>query len=134
MKKEEVPQDRARAFEGQKKAVYAVDDDGRYRIVGSSGWEAEEVVLDQAIAHFEQLATDALARARRGVTAPLEYHMYRQRMDLTLLAQCTGFFKWRVRRHLRPSVFARLNQKILDRYADALGLTTDQLSDLPDDG
>lgn len=134
MKKDEVPQDVARAFEGQTKAVYAIDEHGRYTITGSSGWEAEEVVLDQAIAHFEQLAAAALKRARDGATAPLEYHMYCQRMDPTLLAQSTGFFKWRVRRHLHPSVFARLNEGVLAQYADALGLTVAQLRALPDDG
>ncbi len=133
MKKSEVPQDRARAFKGQKKAVYAVDDDGRYTITGSSGWEAEEVVLDQAIAHFEQLAAKALKRVHIGTAASLEYHMYQRRMDPTLLAQCTGFFKWRVRRHLRPAIFARLDENILKRYADALGLTVRQLRDVPHD-
>jgi len=133
VKKDEVPQDHARAFEGQKKAVYAVDDDGRYTMIGSSGWEAEEVVLDQAITHFEQLASQALERARRGVAAPLEYHMYRRRMDPALLAQSTGLFKWRVRRHLRPAVFARLDDGILARYADALGLKIRQLRRVPDD-
>lgn len=133
MKKAEVPQDRARAFEGQKKVVYAVDDNGRYSTTTSSGWEAEEAVLDQAITHFEQLASEALERVQRDATAPLEYHMYRRRMDLSLLAQSTGFFKWRVRRHLRPTVFARLDDKILGQYADALGMTIAQLGQVPDD-
>jgi hypothetical protein len=133
VKKDEVPQDRARAFEGQKKAVYAVDGEGRYSITGSSGWEAEEIVLDQAITYFARLASQALERVRCGTASPLEYHMYRQRMDLTLLAQSTGFFKWRVRRHLRPAVFARLNAKILERYTGALGLTIQQITQVPDD-
>ena len=133
MKKSEVPQDRASAFEGQKKAVYAVDDDGRYTITGSSGWEAEEVVLEQAITHFKQMAAAALERVRGGTAAPLEYHMYNRRMDLTLLAQSMGFFKWRVRRHLRPAAFARLDDTILEQYADALGLTIQQLCRVPDD-
>ncbi len=118
---------------GQTKAVYAVDDDGRYTVIGSSGWEAEEVVLDQAITHFEQLASRALERARCGAAAPLEYHMYRRRMDSALLAQSTGFFKWRVRRHLRPAVFSRLDDRILEKYAEALGLTVPQLRQVPDD-
>ncbi len=132
MKKTEVPQDDARAFEGQKKIVYAVDDEGRLTSTGSSGWNAEEIVLEQAIGHFESLAQDALTRAKAGQTAPLEYHMFAKRMDLTLLAQSTGLFKWRVRRHLRPAVFARLNASLLSRYADALGMTSEQVCRLPD--
>ena len=131
MKKAEVPQDHSPAFEGQKKAVYAVDDDGRYTITGSSGWDAEQTVLDQAISHFESLTRSALERARNGTGTPLEYHMYQRRMDTTLLAQSTGLFRWRVRRHLRPAVFARLPQRILTRYASALGITVAQLSSVP---
>ena len=54
MKKEDVPQDHAKAFQGRKKALYALDENGRYAIVPSSGWEAEEIVLDQAIEEYER--------------------------------------------------------------------------------
>lgn len=131
MKKDEVPQDQAPAFEGQKKAIYALDDDGRYTITGSSGWVAEQTVLDQAIAHFDDLTRTALERARNGTGSPLEYHMYCHRMDATLLAQSTGLFRWRVRRHLRPATFARLPERILTRYATALGITVAQLRAVP---
>jgi hypothetical protein len=131
VKKDEVPQDDAKAFQGRKKALYAQDEQGRYAIVPSSGWEAEEIVLDQAIAEFEAQAAEALARARRGEAAPLEYHMYRCRMDDVLLAQSTGFFRWQVRRHLRPAVFAKLAPAKLARYADALGLSVEELRAVP---
>lgn len=133
MKKDEVPQHDAKAFQGRKKALYAQDEQGRLRIVPSSGWEAEEIVLDQAIAEFEAQAADALARARRGVASPLEYHMYRRRMDVVLLAQSTGYFRWRVKRHLRPATFASLSAAQLACYADALGLSVDELRALPPD-
>jgi hypothetical protein len=132
VRKDDVPQDVARAFLGQRKALYAIDEQGEYAIVRSAGWEAEEIVLDQAILEFEQQAVDAHGRARRGLTSPLEYHMLRCRMDVVVLAQSTGFFQWRVRRHLRPDPFRRLSTRQLARYADALGLSVDQLKLLPE--
>ena len=54
-------------------------------------------------------------------------------MDATLLAQSTGLFRWRVRRHLRPAVFARLPERILEKYATALGITVTQLCAVPND-
>ena len=131
MRKDEVPQHDAKAFQGRKKALYAQDEQGRYSIVPSSGWEAEEIVLDQAIAEFEEQAAAALARAHAGESSPLEVHMFRCRMDVVLLAQSTGFFRWQVRRHLKPRVFASLSAAKLARYADALGLTIDELRALP---
>ena len=91
--------------------------DGRIGIVASQGWEAEEIVTRQAVEELERLAADARRRALAGETSPLEYHMYRARMDITLLSQVTGLWAWRVRRHLRPAVFARLSPALRARYA-----------------
>jgi hypothetical protein len=131
VKKDEVPQDHAKAFMGHKKALYAQDEKGRLTLVGSDGWQAEEIVLDQAIAEFERAAAEALARAKAGTGTPLEYHMCRLRMDVEVLAQSTGFFKWRVRRHLRPDVFKTLTSAQKQRYADALGMSVPALETLP---
>jgi hypothetical protein len=127
----EVPQDRARTLDGQRKALYAVNEQGEYHIVKSAGWEAEEIVLNQAIVECDEQTADAWDRARRGLTSPLEYHMRRRRMDVLVLAQSTGFFQWQVRRHLRPETFRRLSARQFARYADALGLTREQLVTLP---
>lgn len=117
---------------GHSKVLYALDEQGHYAPTPCSGWEAEEIVLDQAIAEFERSAADAWQRARQGDGSALAYHMYRQRMDLVLLAQSTGFFKWRVRRHLRPGAFQKLSGRCRQRYAEALGLTPKQLDTIPD--
>ena len=66
-----------------------------------------------------------------GRTSPLEFHMYDRRMDLALLGQTTGLWRWRIRRHFRPEIFARLKPALLARYADALGLSVDTLRRLP---
>lgn len=134
MKRDEVPQDGAKAYMGMRKALYALDENGRMSVVPSSGWEAEEIVLDQAIEEFQQLAALALERARRRESSALEYHMYNRRMDVVLLAQSTGFFRWSVRRHLRVEVFSALSRKKLERYADALGLSVEELTSLPKAG
>jgi hypothetical protein len=131
MKLDEVPQDQARAFAGQRKAMYAVDASGNYQLTQTSGWDAEIVVLDQALQQFERDAREALADVQAGRLAPLGWHMFNARMDVTVLAQSTGFFKWQVRRHLQPNIFARLSAAKLARYEEALGLTTAQLKSLP---
>jgi hypothetical protein len=102
--------------------VYAVGDDGKLRIVASRGWEVEETVTRQAVEHLERCAQEARRRVLAGQSSPLEYHMYRARMDVALLAQAAGLWRWRVRRHFRPEVFARLPQHLRQRYAAALGL------------
>lgn len=122
MRERDVPQEGNAVLEGHRKAVYAVGEDGKLRIVPSRGWEVEETVTRQAVEELERRADEAKRRALAGQTSPLEYHMYRARMDVALLAQATGLWRWRVRRHFRPDVFARLSADLRRRYADALGI------------
>lgn len=122
MRVDEVPQDRNPSFAGGRKAMYAVDGEGHYALVPSSGWEVEQIVTRQAVEALEQAAAAARARCLCGETSPLPYHMYRRRMDLALLAQATGLWRWRIRRHFDPARFARISPALLRRYADALGI------------
>jgi hypothetical protein len=132
MKKDEVPQQAAKAFMGRTKALYALDENGQYKIVPSAGWEAEEIVLDQAIAEYEQQLAEVLPKVKAGQASTLEYHMYKCRMDVLLLAQSSGFFQWQVRRHLRPEIYAKLSESKKMRYAEALGLSLAELDSLPE--
>jgi hypothetical protein len=124
---DDVPQEGNTSLDGHSKGVYARGADGRLGLVPSRGWEAEETVTRQAVEMFEELAAAALARVRAGLSSPLEYHMYRARMDLPMLAQVSGVWRWRVHRHLRPAAFTRLSPRLRARYAEALGLTPAQL-------
>lgn len=122
MRERDVPQEGNAVLEGHRKAVYAVGADGKLKIVASRGWEVEETVTRQAVEDLERRAEDAKRRALAGSSSPLEYHMYRARMDVALLAQAVGIWRWRVRRHFRPDVFARLSPDLRRRYAEALGI------------
>lgn len=126
-----VPQEGNRTLGAHRKAVYARDADGRMVIVPSRGSEMDETVTVQAIERMNALAESAKARVLAGQTAPLEYWMYAKRMDMLLLSQVTGLWQWRIRRHLRPKIFAILPRKILQRYSDALGMSIEQLGQLP---
>jgi len=132
MNKHDVPQDQIKTLGGLRKAMYAVDSDGNYTVVPSDGWVAEELVLNQAIEEFERQTAEALERGQRGISSPLEFHMYNNRMDVIVLAQSSGFFKWQVKRHLKPENFDRLSPAQLARYCDALGISADQIKTLPE--
>ncbi len=127
MREREVPQEGNPTLGGHRKAVYAADERGRLHLVTSSGWEVEEIVTRAAVEDLERHAAEARARVLSGQSSPLEYHMYRARMDVGLLAQVTGLWRWRVRRHFRPSVFAGLRPVLKARYAEALGITAGAL-------
>lgn len=131
MKLDEVPQDAVAHYGAARKALYALDASGHYAAVPSSGWDAEAVVTGAAVDEYRRLAEAARLRAARGESSPLEFHMYDRRMDLPTLAQTTGLWRWRVRRHLRAEVFRKLPERLLRRYADALGISLQDLKALP---
>jgi hypothetical protein len=132
MKVKDVPQDKAGSLAGETKVIYAESDSGRIESSETSGWEVEEIVLGQALEEIKRLTLDAFARAKQGKTSPLEFYMYRQRMDLPMLAQAVGRFQWMVKRDFSPYRFARLSPEKLTRYADVLGIDRDTLTRLPE--
>jgi hypothetical protein len=127
----QVPQEGNRTLGSHRKALYAKNADGKMVIVPSRGSEVDETVTMQAVERMHAQAEEARSRALAGQTSPLEYWMYARRMDVALLSQVTGVWQWRIRRQFDPQRFERLPESQLSRYAEALGLTSDQLRALP---
>lgn len=130
MKTTEVPQEES-MLEGNRRACYAEDDAGRYVVVPSRGWAVEKIVNSQAIDQVRKTLENARLQVERGLASPLAYHMARCQMSVGLLAANSGIWRLRVRHHLKPAVFARLKPELLQRYADALGISVEALSTIP---
>lgn len=131
MRQRDVPQDEG-LNQGMREITYAVDDSGRYAGVPSVGWEPKTIANAQA---WEVISENIRAQARlvrEGRRSPLAYHMARHMMTVGLAADYVGLARWRVKRHLKPEVFARLKPEILQRYADLFGLNIAALRQVPD--
>ena len=48
-------------------------------------------------------------------------------MDVSVLASYVEIWQWRVKRHFKPSVFKKLNSKVLQKYADVFEISIDEL-------
>jgi hypothetical protein len=131
MKISEVPQDDIKTMQGEKKALYAVDDRGEYTRTVTRGWEAEEIVLTQVIDDFAEKAVAAAARVRSGETSPIEYFMNKKWMDPLTLAQAMGLYRWQVKRHFKPAVFKKMDGRTLAEYARLFGVSVETLSNFP---
>lgn len=131
MKADNVPQQNISTYADNKKAIYATDENGKYRLVASSGWEVEEAATRQALKELERLTVAACRQAQAGEVSALYFHMYDRRMDLQILSETTGISKWRIKRHFKPLVFKKMSLKIQKRYAEALGISVADLIRLP---
>ena len=132
MKANEVPQDISCYYEGKKRACYALNDEGKYLIVPSSGWKAEEVVNGLAVADLAVRLEETRQEVLKGLKSPLVYHMEQRQMTPDILAKTAGMWIFRVRRHFQPGVFGRLKPAILKRYSQALALSIEELKSVPD--
>jgi len=128
MKKTEVPQDIGFLKEEHGRELsYAVDDNGKYTTALSSGWDAKTIALNNALERIEERIADAKQRVLENKTSPIEYYMELCRMDLPVLSSYMGLWQWRVKRHFKPSVFKKLSEKTLLKYADVFEIDLKQL-------
>ena len=93
MHKDDVPQDNNPILAGERKAMYAKDDSGHYVVIPSNGWEVEETVTSLALEEYQLKREQAFDRASNGITSPLEYHMYANKLNIATLAQSTNIFQ-----------------------------------------
>jgi len=120
MRKEEVPQDDANMLQGKfKKLMYATDGSEHYTEIGSVGWEAENVVLEQAWDEINEKVEEARAKVLAGESSILLYHMEKNLMDPAILSGYIGVLPFVVRLHMKPFFYKRLSEKTLAKYADA---------------
>lgn len=123
MKKEEVPQDMSSLGRVTKEVCYATDAQGNYVKELSDGWDVKINALDAAWDDIEKRKSGAKQKVLNGEASPLLFFMERALMDIPILAGYTGFWKWQIKRHLKPAVFATLSEKKLQRYANVFNVS-----------
>lgn len=131
MKKKEVPQDKSNLESANfRELCYAVDENGVYTTENSSGWEPKTVALNNAIEEINERIEDSKNRVIEGKTSPIEYYMELHKMDVGILASYAGIWQFNVKRHFKPSVFKKLSEKTLKKYAEVFDISVEELQDI----
>lgn len=130
MKVNEVPQEPGLDF--REKLLWAQDEQGQYVTVRSIGWDASNTSFAVYWAYVGRTLQEARECVQRGERSTLYYWMRVHQLSERTLASYAGMWTWRVKRHLRPRVFAKLKPKVLARYAQALGTPIEQLQHVPE--
>ena len=123
-----IPHEPNATLDGIQKVMYAKNEQGEFERY-NYGSSVEEFATQVAVEEYELLKQECLARIKQGLSSPIEYFMYENRMDLPTLASAVGMFQWRVKRHLKMSVFQNMSDALLLRYADAFSLDLFYLKD-----
>ncbi len=127
MKKDEIPQDDGALNKLTREVVYAVDSSGKYSTELSTGWDIKIKALDLAWEDIEKRIEAAKQKVLNNEASPILYFLELRLMDLGILASYTGFWKWTIKRHLKPSVFNKLSEQKLQQYADAFNVSVEEL-------
>jgi hypothetical protein len=130
MKKEEVPQDLSSLGKITKEVCYATDEAGNYVTELSRGWDVKITALDAAWDDIKDRIARAREKVLRGQASPLLFFMERGLMDTGIVAAYTGFWKWQIKRHLKPGVFGHLSDKKLRRYAELFNVSLEDLKSM----
>ncbi|MBN2645404.1 MAG: hypothetical protein JXR59_08030 [Desulfuromonadaceae bacterium] len=132
MRKQDVPQD-VGVFESESVVNYALDGEGRYCLTPTQGWMPVNEANRLAWEEIQQQLNLVRSQIAAGQLSSLAYYMSRALMDVSLLAQYSGFARWRVKRHLKPGPFSRLNAEQLAVYAWLFGVAPEALRQLPEE-
>jgi hypothetical protein len=130
MKKEEVPQDLSSLGKITKEVCYATDAAGKYTTELSQGWDVKISALDAAWQDIGERVEAAKAKVLSGEASPLLYFMELKLMDIKVLAGYTGFWQWQIKRHLQPTIFKKLSERALRRYAEVFEISVADLNSL----
>ena len=123
-----IPHEPNATLNGMEKVMYAKNEQGEFERY-NYGSSVEEFATQVAVEEYELLKQECLARIKQGLSSPIEYFMYENRMDLPTLASAVGMFQWRVKRHLKMRVFQKMSDALLLRYADVFSLDLFYLKD-----
>jgi hypothetical protein len=130
MKKDDIPQDLSALGKITKEVVYATDSSGQYTTELSSGWDVKIEALNTAWGVIEKRIAEAKQKVEDNQASPIYFFMEYRLMDISILADYTGFWQWQIKRHLKPEVFKGLNDNKLKKYADVFNTTIDDLKSM----
>ena len=130
MKAKDVPQDDANMLQGKlREPIYSLDENGNYTTVKSVGWNPKNEVMKEAWDQVNEKVEHARNKVLSGEMSPLGYYIEKNIMDIGLVAKYMGIWRWTVKRHLKPNIFARLKEETLEKYAQVFNITKEQLID-----
>ncbi|ALR32395.1 MULTISPECIES: hypothetical protein [Chryseobacterium] len=128
MKKQDLPQDESNLKSANMTEVlYVTDENDNYTTANSIGWEAKKAALEESMELINERIEEAKQNVANNIVSPIIYFMELNKMDLQVLSAYVGMWQWRVKRHAKPKIFKTLSESVLKKYADAFGISVDEL-------
>ncbi len=127
MKKDNLPQDHSALENFTREVCYVKDKGSKYEQSLSTGWEVKAEALNEAWKEINRRIEDARKAVESGEKSPVLFFMELNLMDFPTLCGYTGFWKFTIKRHMKPRVFKKLSEKKLGIYAKAFKISIEEL-------
>jgi len=127
MKKENLPQDKSSLANFTREVCYVKNENGNYEQGLSTGWDVKAEALDEAWDDINERIEETRVQVLEGKKSPIAYFMELNVMDLPTLSGYSGFWPFRVKWHMKPSIFKRLSNNQLERYAQTFKISLNDL-------
>lgn len=127
MKKDKLPQDPSALNKLTREVCYVKDDGSKYEQSLSTGWEVKADALSEAWKEINRRIEDARIAVEKGEKSPVLFFMELNLMDFPTLSGYTGFWKFTIKRHMKPNVFKKLSDKKLGIYAKTFKISIEEL-------
>lgn len=128
MKKQDLPQDESNLQSANMTEVlYVTDENDNYTTANSIGWDAKKAALEESMELIHERIEEARQKVANNIVSPIIYFMELNKMDIQVLAAYVDKWQWTVKRHAKPNIFKKLSDSTLKKYADAFGISVDEL-------
>jgi hypothetical protein len=127
MENDQNPVYKNKEYGQSRELFYYYQEDGNYDKKVGFHPDTDRIILQQAWDLFQERIDAARKRAISGETSPIVYYMEKNLLDPLNLSMMSGVSLWRVKRHFKPKVFQKLNEKTLEKYASAFNITVEEL-------
>ncbi|MDR3351143.1 MAG: hypothetical protein LBN98_05840 [Prevotellaceae bacterium] len=109
---------------------YALDEQGNYRQVLSTGCKAKQDALSLIWECISKEAETTRQEVLAGKKSPLAYHIKMRLLDIPMLAAYTGLPKKTIKKHMDAKAFLQLDAATIKQYADAMHITEEELKNV----
>jgi hypothetical protein len=113
----------------QQMILYVEKEDGQYGPVQTGSYISANY-LDDFFYKRKNLEAALIRKVQTDEISPIHYFMILEDLTLSELASRAGIWKWKVKRHLKPSFFHKISCREMNRYSAVFNVNADEIRKL----
>jgi hypothetical protein len=114
-------------YKNNRELFYSFDPEHHYSRRVDYQYQGNQLIIKQSWDVAQERVDQVKEKIRHGEVSPLAYFMEKNLMEIPMLSDYSGFPKRKVKKHLTPSGFSKLDRAALEKYAYAFNVKVEEL-------